>query len=122
MSQSSYQVERLIEHLRRLGDWLSWPAYRRWRGEDPVRLSRAARQSTPAAGGGAVRARSSAPATLEGVRELRRYAPEVEAERERRAGMFMEPPYPDEPPPSHIPKLERVVRRRARARPVGDAD
>lgn len=118
MPVSSYQVERLLDRLRRLGGWVPWPAYRRWRGADPVRLSRAAHaaqpEPEPALAPGPV-------PPLAAVRDGRRYPPVVEQERERRAGSFMEPPYPDPPPPGHIPKLGRAPRR-PRRQAVAEGD
>jgi hypothetical protein len=119
MAHSSYQVERLIDRLRRLSDWLTWPAYRRWRGEDPVRVSRAAREAAPPS----APPRAEWP-SLAAVRDWRRYPPQVEAERERRAGTFMRPPYvpfTEEAPAPRIPRLERETRRR-RPRAMADAD
>lgn len=112
---SSYQMERLLDRLRRLRDWLPWPAGRRWAGADPVRLSAAARErAAPAAPPGG-------PPSVEAVRDRTAYPPRVEAERERRAGSFMEPPYPDEPLPE-IPKVERATPRRRPARDITSGD
>lgn len=120
MAYSSYQVERVIERLRQLRDWLPWPAHRRWRGEDPVRVSAAARRAADAAreerGAGPV-----PPPAVEAVRERHRYPPAVERERERRAGSFMEPPYPDEPLPP-IPRRGHWQPRRRTARPLTEGD
>jgi hypothetical protein len=122
MSYSSYQMQRLLERLRILSEWLNGPVYRRWRGEDPVRVSRAGRQSAQAAGSGGPPASSAAAPGLAAVRDPRRLQPLVEEERERRAGSFMQPPYPDEPPPAHIPKAGPRPARRRRPRPVGEGD
>jgi hypothetical protein len=127
MTPSSYQVERLLEHLRRLGDWLAWPAFPRVGGGDPVRMSRAgvraAREAEPVP---PAARRGPRPPSLAAVRDAQRYAPVVEAERERRAGSFMRPPYPDEPPPTRIPKLAAQAApkagRRRKPRRVNEAD
>ena len=120
MRYSSYQMERLLDRLRTLSDWLSGPSYKRWRGSDSVRISRAARASSQPPSRNAARAgpmQGSAAAT---VGDDRRFVPVVEAERERRAGSFMRPPYPDEPGPT-IPKVERAESRRL-ARTVAEGD
>lgn len=119
MTASSYQMERLLDRLRRVREWLPRPAYRRWGGMDPVRTSPAAEEAAEAV-------HPSAPAaprapSLAAVREGRRYAPAVEEERERRAGSFMEPP-PEAPLPRPIPKLPRTATPRRRPRPAGEAD
>jgi hypothetical protein len=128
MPVSSYQVERLLDRLRRLGGWATWPAYRRWRGADPVRLSRAAHAAQPEPTPDPPLAPRPVPPLaprpvppLAAVRDGRRYPPVVEQERERRAGSFMEPPYPDPPPPGHIPKLGRAPRR-PRRQAVAEGD
>jgi hypothetical protein len=123
MLYSSYQVERLLEHLRRFSRWLAWPAHKPWNGGDPVHVSRAAHpsdrdeQAAPAG-----RPAGALPPMLDTVRDARRFAPVVEQERERRAGSFMQPPYPDEPPASHVPKAGPRPTPRRRARTVGEGD
>lgn len=120
MTASSYQVERLLERLRQAREWLPWPAYRRWSGQDPVHMSPAAEEAVarmPSHPPGAGR-----PPSLASVRDGRRYAPVVEEERERRAGSFMAPPYPEPPLPGRIPKLPRAAAPRRRPRPAGEAD
>lgn len=115
MIYSSYQVERLIDRLRRLSDWLPWPAYRRWRGAERVRIRRVAAEAAEAARGvraGAAPPAAGPPPSVAAVRAGRRYPPLVEEERERRAGSFMRPPYPDASPSPHIPRTPRGKRRR----------
>jgi hypothetical protein len=121
MIYSSYQVERLIDRLRQLGDWLPWPAYQRWRGMDRVRIRRAAAEAARAARGEPGGPRRRAPPSVAAVRAGRRYAPLVEEEQERRAGSFMQPPYPDDAPAQRIPRVSREARRR-RSAPVGEGD
>ncbi|HKI99374.1 MAG TPA: hypothetical protein VKB51_12955 [bacterium] len=123
MIYSSYQVERLLERLRRARGWLPWPAYQRWGGMDPVRMSRAAAQAgRDAEAAGPVAVPPLRPPALAAVRDARRFAPLVEAERERRAGSFMRPPYPDESPAPHIPKIERKTAPRKNPRRLVEAD
>jgi hypothetical protein len=123
MAHSSYQVERLLDRLRRARDWLPWPTYRRWGAADSVRVSAAAERAVQEAAQApaALVVATPRPPSLAAVRDARRFAPVVEEERERRAGSFMRPPYPDEPPPPHIPRLDGRPGRRLRPRPVGRA-
>lgn len=120
MTASSFQMERLLDRLRQAREWLPWPAYRSRRVSDPVRMSPAAEQAAESLRAQGVSA--PAPLSMAAVRDLRQYAPAVEEERERRAGSFMEPPFPETPPPGHIPKRPRTAAPRRRPRPAGDAD
>lgn len=107
MSFSSYQVEQLISRFKR---WLAGPFPKRVHNADRVSL-------TPAAGeesGGSARHRGGAGAgrlsVVRAIAEKRPFPPGVEAERERRAGSFMHPPYPESPEEIGIlpiPKLRR---------------
>jgi len=78
MSLSTYQLERFLDRLRRFRGWLAHP------GESRLTRPRVDR-----------------------VREDKTYPPQVENERERRAGSFMNPPYPHPPNSPRIPKLRR---------------
>lgn len=98
MAVSTYQLARLLAQ------------FRRWRGVerraavvDTVTLTDTPRP--PA--GQPVRRR-----TVEIIDDAP-HAPVVAEELERRAGSFMNPTYPDPPPPSHIPKLLHWWRGRA---------
>ena len=117
MRYSTYQAERLLDRLRGWCTWLVWPAHTRWRGADPVRLSRDARQGAPAA---PPPPRAAGPASLTALREREPLDVDVEAERERRAGSFLEPPYPDERPPSRIPKRGPLPAPRPLPRRIGE--
>ncbi len=121
MIYSSYQVERLIDRLRRVSDWLPWPAYGRWRGADRVRIRRAAAEAERAARGGAAAPAPGPVPSVAAVRAARLYPPLVEEEQERRAGSFMHPPYPDPPPGPHIPRMPGGKRRR-RPRLMAEGD
>ena len=133
MAFSSYQIERLIRRLRR---WIAGPFPGRRHAPDPVR-------TTPEGGsGGAVASRSRQGAAddpisgrsagpgrggggLKSLAETRRYEAVVEAERERRAGSFMDPPYPESPEDigiPRIPKLKRDVSPSGGTASRGDAD
>ncbi len=107
MRYSSYQIERLLERLRQ---WLGQPAPRRW--HDPVRVSR--RGATAAA-----RLERTEPppplASLAAVRDRQRRPPAVEYEQERRAGSFLEPPYPETPAPP-IPRARHRTGSRGKRR------
>ena len=126
MTQSSYQVQRLLARLRRLGRWLTWPAHRPWAGVDAVQTTAAAKQAAHAAAdavaerGGS--GRSAVLPSVAAVRDPDRYEAVVEAERERRAGSFMQPPYPPDLPAERIPKLPRTAAPRPRPRVLGEGD
>lgn len=122
MGTSSFQIERLIDRLRRLGRWLGWPAPGPRAESDPVQAGtaartaarlRALREELTGRGG-----RPPQP-SLNAVREDERYPPRTESERERRAGSFMRPPYTPEPAPP-IPKAPAKPVRRPRTRPLAD--
>lgn len=123
MAFSSYQIERLISRLRR---WIAGPFPGRSHAPDPVR-------TTPGVGrgGGADDPLSSRrPGAgrgggLKAIAETRQYGAVVEAERERRAGSFMDPPYPESPEQigiPRIPKLKRDVQPEGGTISRGDAD
>lgn len=120
MAATSYQMERLLDRLRRLRGWFAGSAHRPSARADPVQVTPLAwKRARAVAGPPAGRPRQGG---IAGVAEPGRYPPLVEAERERRAGSFMRPPYPDQPPASHIPRLQRVARKRPTRRPLAEAD
>lgn len=133
MAFSSYQVERLISHLKR---WITGPFPGRSHVPDPVRTTPTRpRNGAPegvagdppsSPGGGAGRAGAGRGGGLKAIAETRQYPAVVEAERERRAGIFMDPPYPESPEQigiPRIPKLKRDVQPKWRTgAPLGDAD
>lgn len=100
MTTSGYQVQRLIARLR---DWLGAEQSAQPAPPDPVRLSGAGRREAASGGG------RPPSAVRSGLWEQQERPPAVERERERRAGSFMRPPYPDPPSPSHIPKLRKAA-------------
>ena len=116
MNYSTYQMQRLIGRLRRMGRWLAWPAWPVDLGPDAVRASAAARA---AAGDTATAGRAAAPPAVGAVRAQAQHDPRVELERERRAGSFMQPPYAPDPPAPPIPKRPRQPRRES-PRSLGD--
>lgn len=130
MAATSYQMERLLDRLRRLRGWFAGSAHRPSARADPVQVTKLAWERARAvAGPPAGTPRQSGPPAgtprqggIAGVAEPGRYPPLVEAERERRAGSFMRPPYPEQPPASHIPRLRRVARKRPTGRPLAEAD
>ena len=121
MAFSSYQIERLIRRLRR---WIAGPFPGRAHAPDPVRTTpgsaREAPTLPPPSGGGAGRGGG-----LKAIAESRQYGTVVEAERERRAGSFMDPPYPESLEQiglTRIPKLKREVQPEGGSVSPGDAD
>ena len=111
MAFSSYQIERLIDRLRR---WITGPFPESSRNSDPVRFTQGGteqgRISDRATVSHTGRSQSVRRSGVRAIAEGNPYPPLVEEERERRAGSFMTPPYPENPPPSHIPKLHREER------------
>jgi hypothetical protein len=92
MPVSTYQLARLLAQFRQWRGVVRHPA-----AVDTVTLTDAPHPPT----GPPVRRR-----TVEIIDDAP-HAPVVAEELERRAGSFMNPAYPDPPPPSHIPKLLR---------------
>ena len=103
MTLSSYQIERLLQRLKRV---IGWPSASVPSERDRVQVSRVTRQHLKTRGGPQGQA-SKVARVGGGLREQSKRHPVIEAERERRAGSFMEPPYPQEPPPNRIPRLRR---------------
>lgn len=104
MAFSSYQIEQLIDRLRR---WLGGDYSPSESEPDPVRVTArgvalSREREAPAGSAG----RGQAP-SLARIADVAQHPAEVEREGERRAGSFMKPPYPDPPWPPHIPKLKR---------------
>ncbi|MDH4248756.1 MAG: hypothetical protein OEW39_13175 [Deltaproteobacteria bacterium] len=97
MLVSSFQMERVLHRLAR---WIGWPRGSAPRGGDPVTKS----------AGVLLRAPGKIPPRLKhGPITPKRMGgrhPAVLEEVERRAGSFMEPPYPPSPRPSHVPRLK----------------
>jgi hypothetical protein len=133
MAFSSYQMERLLDRLRRWRGWFDGTLRGAPLLPERVRLTPAALERAGARGGAgpASSARADGPGVAGGdllrrVGEQEPYPPEVEAERERRAGSFMNPPYPESGRASSIPRLapgrkkRRGVRPATRPRGVGD--
>ena len=116
MAFSSYQIERLISRLRR---WIAGPFPGRTHSPDSV-------STTPGGSGGMAPGPRAGPGGgLKAIAETGQYGAVVEAERERRSGSFMDPPYPESLEQigiSPIPKLKRDLRRVERAVSRGDAD
>lgn len=103
MGFSSYQIERLIDRLRR---WFSGPYPERLRRPDPVGVTPEGAEKSRATGPGAAPRARPAPPVPARIADERAYPPRVEAERERRAGSFMAPFIPDAVSMA-IPKLRR---------------
>lgn len=137
MAFSSYQIERVIRRLRR---WIVGPFPGRSHAPDPVRGTPVAARDGAREGaaddplssrpGGAGHSGTGHSGTghsggLKAIAETREYPPVVQAERERRAGSFLHPPYPETPEQiglPRIPKLKREVPPNARTASLGDAD
>jgi len=125
MGYSSFQMERLLARVRRATGWLNWPAHRRWEGADRVQVSREAEAQAAAVAAENARAAEAQALPTQAVpgdvRDRTTRPALVEQERERRAGSFMEPPYPAEPPADRVPKRPRGAGRRP-ARPLAEGD
>ncbi|MDH5751606.1 MAG: hypothetical protein OEZ59_04245 [Deltaproteobacteria bacterium] len=98
MTMSTYQMDRLLQRLRR---WFAWPQGGGSGEIDKVVISGSGNRNRQdrSAGSGPARAASE-------VKETGQRHQSVEAELERRAGSFMKPPYPGSPPSSRIPRLK----------------
>lgn len=121
MNASSYQIERL---LRRLQAWLGGPERGASVAPERVVLTPEARaQAQPGEEpAGPAPGPEEAPVSPADLADRRAHPPVVEEELERRAGTFMEPPYPETPPGSRVPKLARERSPREPARPVTQGD
>lgn len=121
MGFSSYQIERVIERLRRWRGWITEARYVFPLVPDRLRVS----------GEGAEKAKSADPRprapnlpSVAKVVEGEGYPPRVEEERERRAGSFLNPPNRGSPLPL-IPKLQRSEEEEAPredAKMIGEGD
>lgn len=121
MAFSSYQLERLIRRLRR---WIAGPFPGRGHVPDPVRttsgeghgaamdsrLQGGVREEATDEAFSSRRAGAGQGGGLKAIAETRRYEAVVEAERERRAGSFMDPPYPESPGQGGIPRIPKLKR------------
>ncbi|MCZ6729913.1 MAG: hypothetical protein O7C61_09400 [SAR324 cluster bacterium] len=106
MAISSYQVEWLIHQRRRWRGLLRMVERALLSGGDRVQMSEEADQRTAQQ---APKPRRKAPETEIWPVDLADstvYPPAVAYELERRAGSFMQPKYPHDPPPAGIPRLK----------------
>lgn len=110
MPFSSYQVERLIQRLRRRRGWLPGRTPRPVE-RDRVRLSPRARHP------GEGTQQPTAPVDPRLVEAGPAEPPVVSTELERRAGLFMQPPCP---PPQAPPRVFRLLRRRGPRPSLGE--
>ncbi len=121
MGFSSYQIERVIERLRRWRGWIREAKYVFPLVPDHLRVSEE----------GAGKAKSADPRprapnlpSVSNVVGGEGYPPRVEEERERRAGSFLNPPKRGSPLPL-IPKLRRSEEEEALredAKTIGEGD
>ncbi|MBI4083603.1 MAG: hypothetical protein HY423_13440 [Candidatus Lambdaproteobacteria bacterium] len=119
MSISGYQVEWLIRRLRRLRGGEPWSRQRRQTAAYRMELSARAEwyaegyaYPEPSQPPSAPRLRPAA------VADLRPYPLRVAQELERRAGLFMQPPFEPEPAPLPVPKVRRPHRAAVKPRIV----